>query len=202
MCSNAYLVLEYIEMQSGGDWAELGKGLAQMHRLEAPEFGYTLDNTIGSTRQSNLNRTTSWVEFFRDSRLKFQFNLAEQKGNKLKGVDQLLDKLEDLLGGNSPAPSLVHGDLWSGNASFDSEGRGVIFDPACYYGDREVDLAMTELFGGFSSEFYRAYNEEYPLAEGYERRKNLYNLYHIVNHLNLFGSSYKGQAEAIIQSYL
>lgn len=204
--NQSFLVLEYIELSSlrGEASALLGQQLAQLHKAEQPFFGWHNDNTIGSTAQIN-QRHHDWLSFWRDERLGKQLQFAAKNGfgGRLQSQgEKLLINLEQLLGGHQPAPALLHGDLWGGNAAADAAGRPVIFDPACYYGDRETDLAMTELFGGFGNRFFAAYQEAYPLADGYQRRKTLYNLYHILNHLNLFGSGYLGQAESMIDRLL
>lgn len=197
--SEAWLVLEYLELGKvphGGD-AALARGLAAMHRFSAERFGWIRNNTIGATPQLN-KFSPNWIEFWRDRRLGYQLQLAEINGygGKLqKQGMQLMERLDFFFSSPPPLASLVHGDLWGGNYSFDSAAQPVIFDPAIYYGDRETDLAMTELFGGFSEVFYAAYREAYPLDPGYATRKTLYNLYHILNHLNLFGGGYLRQAE-------
>lgn len=137
---------------------------------------------------------------FTEYRLGYQFQLAERQSAHFP-TSQLLAAVPKLLG-HKPQPSLVHGDLWGGNAAITTSGEPVIFDPATYVGDREVDLAMTELFGGFPAAFYRGYNEVFPLAVGYERRKTLYNLYHVLNHFNLFGGGYASQANRMIDQIL
>ena len=187
----AYLLLEYLELKGEGDFAALGRRLANAHRQPGPRFGWTRDNYIGSTPQQN-GWGEDWAEFWLTRRLQPQIERARTKGFDLK-----LSRLT-LLENHRPQPSLLHGDLWSGNAGFTATGP-VVFDPAVYYGDREADLAMTELFGGFPREFYRAYNEVLPLAEGYEKRKHLYNLYHLLNHLNLFGAGYLGQVKSTLR---
>lgn len=199
----AYLVLEYIDIGAinSHGMQQLGFQLAQMHRTTRAHFGWDTDNTIGSTPQMNTP-SPNWVNFWRENRLGFQLELAGQNGRSLnrKG-ERLLADLEKFFQGYSPAPSLLHGDLWGGNAgSF--QQQPVIFDPAVYYGDRETDLAMTELFGGFSAAFYGAYEEAWPLDAGYRVRKSLYNLYHILNHFNLFGGGYASQAEHMMDSLL
>ncbi|PSN18310.1 hypothetical protein C7271_13155, partial [filamentous cyanobacterium CCP5] len=146
--------------------------------------------------------TADWVEFYREHRLRYQFQLARRRGMQFSGADELLAALPELLAGHDPAPALVHGDLWSGNAAVTSDGEPVIIDPATYYGDREVDMAMSELFGRFSAAFYEGYNAAYPLDAGYEQRKTLYNLYHVVNHFNLFGGGYGSQAQRMIHQLL
>jgi fructosamine-3-kinase len=200
----SFLVLEYIALGGRGDWGAFGKQLAQLHRTSSRQFGWTRDNTIGSTPQINT-QTADWIEFWRERRLGYQFELAERNGYKgtlQKKGERLMTSLEVLFRDYRPQPSLLHGDLWGGNAAFDDLGNPVIFDPAVYYGDREADLAMTELFGSFGPRFYEAYNEEWPLDSGYRVRKDLYNLYHILNHLNLFGGGYLRQAERTIDGLL
>lgn len=200
----AFLVLEYLELGGGGDAAALGRGLAAQHRKTAAAFGWSRDNTIGSTPQINTP-SADWSAFLRERRLGFQLRLAARNGygGRLQTLgEQLLARLEDFFPGYSPLPSLLHGDLWGGNAAFTVSGEPVVFDPAVYYGDREADLAMTELFGGFGAAFHAAYREAWPLDPGYATRKILYNLYHILNHANLFGGGYAGQAETMMQRLL
>lgn len=198
--ANAYLVLEYLAFGRGGSGALLGRQLAAMHRVMRPQFGWTRDNTIGSTPQINA-WSDDWVRFWRERRLRFQFDLAQENGwggSLQKSGVQLLDRLEGFFDDYRPQPSLLHGDLWSGNHAYLADGQPVIFDPAVYFGDREADIAMTELFGGFGRDFYAGYTEIWPLDAGYAVRKDLYNLYHILNHLNLFGGSYQRQALRLI----
>jgi fructosamine-3-kinase len=145
------------------------------------------------------------VEFWREHRLGYQLGLAEQRGgpaNLLRKGEQLMQLVPNLFTDYQPRPSLLHGDLWSGNYAVTREGDPIIFDPAVYFGDREADLAMTELFGGFSRRFYQAYNEAWPLDKGYQVRKTFYNLYHILNHFNMFGGGYGGQAERMTEQLL
>ncbi len=192
---HAYLVLEYIPLENHGDPVLAGHKLAALHRTVHEQFGWKQDNYIGTTPQPN-HRGADWVDFWRDQRLGHQLALAAKHGYRgalSKHGERLLEKLPGLLGHN-PAPSLLHGDLWSGNLGYDCNSQPVIYDPAVYFGDREADLAMTELFGGFPSRFYDAYNDVWPLDSGYKTRKILYNLYHILNHLNLFGGHYEQQA--------
>jgi protein-ribulosamine 3-kinase len=165
--------------------------LAKVHRTAAPRFGWQRDNYIGSTPQRN-GWCEDWREFWIERRVGPQLELARRNGFRV--AEPPLGSLD----GHRPQPSLLHGDLWSGNAGFTAEGP-VIFDPAVYYGDREADLAMTELFGGFPGTFYEAYHAAWPLEPGYEQRKHLYNLYHLLNHLNLFGGSYLGQVESTLR---
>jgi fructosamine-3-kinase len=200
--NSAYIVLEWLKLGAANpnSWQEMGRNLAAMHRAtSARGFGWEQNNTIGSTPQIN-NWTTDWVEFYASRRLGYQFQLAKRKGENFLQQEQLLASLPQLLS-HPVQPSLVHGDLWGGNAAC-IEGEPVIFDPATYYGDREVDIAMTELFGGFPAAFYHGYNEVFPLAPGYEQRKTLYNLYHILNHFNLFGGGYASAANRMISQIL
>lgn len=199
--NRAYLVLEYLDLHGTHDAAAtLGEQLAALHRVPQPYFGWGRDNTIGSTPQINA-RSEGWIAFWRDWRLGYQLRLAAENGHggtlQRRG-ERLLADLPGFFRGYTPQPALLHGDLWSGNYGVDTTGRPVIFDPATYYGDREADLAMTELFGGFPPRFYTAYNLHYPLDAGYGVRKDLYNLYHVLNHLNLFGGGYRAQAERML----
>jgi len=200
----SYLVLEHLELGARGNVRQLGEQLAALHRREGTGFGFSQDNYIGTTKQPN-GWNNDWLEFWREHRLGYQLRLAEQNGytGKLQQLGAtLLDALPGFFGGYTPQPSLLHGDLWSGNHGFLTDGTPVIFDPAAYYGDRECDLAMTELFGGYPADFYAAYRAAYPLDEGYSKRKELYNLYHILNHANLFGGGYAQQAEGMMQRLL
>jgi fructosamine-3-kinase len=190
----AYLLLEFLELRAGGDFAALGSMLAQTHRRHGPRFGWRRDNYIGTTPQANA-WCDSWTQFWLERRMRPQLELARKNGFGIP-----FPPLK-LIENHRPEASLLHGDLWSGNAGFGNEGP-VLFDPAVYYGDREADLAMTELFGGFPAQFYAAYEEAYPLEDGYERRKHFYNLYHLLNHLNLFGGGYLGQVEATLRLLL
>jgi len=204
--ASAWLALEFIDLERppAATAAELGTGLAALHRTPAPRFGWERDNTIGATRQPNA-WTADWVEFLRHHRLGFQLDLAQANGlaaGVLARGQRLLEGLPAFFRDYRPAASLLHGDLWSGNWAADREGRPVIFDPAVYFGDREADLAMTELFGRFDEAFYRAYREAWPLDPGYRVRRDLYNLYHLLNHYNLFGAGYAAQADALIARLL
>jgi protein-ribulosamine 3-kinase len=200
---NAWFVMEYIHMGGRSNARLAGEQLALMHRKEASRFGWRMDNTIGSTPQPN-GWMQDWAAFWRDRRLGFQLQLAARNGHggalQAKG-ERLLGCLEQLLD-HDPVPSLLHGDLWGGNIGYDDDGNPVIFDPAVYYGDREADLAMTELFGGFGTGFYEAYDAVWPIDSGYAVRKTLYNLYHILNHLNLFGGGYASQAQGMMERLL
>lgn len=201
-----FLILEFIDAAPARkNFAEtLGRGLAGLHRRRADRFGFDTDNYIGSSAQPNP-RTESWVDFFAKSRLGFQLDLLRSRGFATAELDAkvqtLIENLEKLIGGRDIEPSLLHGDLWAGNQMADESGGPVLIDPAVYYGDREADLAMTELFGRFGAKFYAAYREAYPLDSGYEDRRDIYNLYHLMNHLNLFGLSYMGGVMGILRQY-
>ncbi|MEZ5582090.1 MAG: fructosamine kinase family protein [Candidatus Competibacteraceae bacterium] len=201
-----YLVLEYLSLKpvDSAGLASLGRRLAALHRMVRPYFGWTQDNTIGATPQYNPP-SQDWIAFWRQHRLGYQLQLAAKQGYggalQRKG-ESLVAQLEGFFVDYTPVACLLHGDLWGGNVACDKSGDPVIFDPAPYYGDREADLAMTELFGGFGPEFYAAYREAYPLSDGYGTRRILYNLYHIINHLNLFGRSYLAQAERMMDHLL
>jgi protein-ribulosamine 3-kinase len=202
----SWIVLEHLELQPAADQAmrTLGGNLARMHRVTSQRYGWHRDNTIGSTPQINTP-ADDWIAFWREQRLGFQLRLAASNGHGGRLIacgERLMEKLPAFFKGYTPPPSLVHGDLWSGNAAMADGGEPVIYDPAVYYGDREADLAMSELFGGFSSSFYAAYRAEYPLDPGYATRKAFYNLYHVLNHFNLFGGGYGAQAERMIEQLL
>ena len=199
----AALVLEFLPMARGGsgDWEEMGRQLARMHRYTAENHGWPHDNWIGSSPQVNTPDPDG-VRFLADCRLRPQVDWARKRGLPLRDADALIARLPDFFADYVPVPSLLHGDLWSGNAGFLGDGTPVIFDPAAYYGDREADLAMTEMFGGYPPAFHEAYNAEWPLDPGYRIRKQLHLLYHTLNHYNLFGGGYGSQAEAIINRLL
>ena len=192
-----------------GDFFErFGRQFAELHRHHAETFGFYEDNFIGATPQINLaagKSAQNWAEFFWEKRLLFQYKLAEKRGYATPDLTKLFGKLEsaiaDLLAGSEEPPSLLHGDLWSGNFLADENNEPVLIDPAVYYGHREADLAMTQLFGGFSESFYAAYRESFPLPDGWQERENLYKLYHVLNHLNLFGRGYYSQAISLLRNY-
>ncbi len=201
----AYLVLEYIALRPLDDDTQkrLGEGLAALHAITAPRHGFDRDNTIGTTPQPN-GWETSWTEFWRRRRLGPQLDRARGRGDDAlnRAGAGLLSRLDDLLAGHDPLPSLLHGDLWAGNAAADEHGQPVIFDPASYYGDRETDLAMMALFGGFPIAL-DAYRAAWPVEAGQaELRRDLYQLYHLLNHFNLFGGGYGSRARQVAQSLL
>jgi fructosamine-3-kinase len=202
----SFLVLEHVEFGPAGSASEeqLGRGLAALHRVTHRRYGWWRDNTIGATTQPNAE-LEDWCAFYASRRLSHQLALAERNGHggRLQGRGEtLLVRLSALLDGHRPAASLLHGDLWGGNWAVDRSGAPVVFDPAVYHGDREADLAMTELFGGFGARFHAAYREAWPVDAGYTTRRTLYNLYHVLNHLNLFGGAYRAQAEDMIERLL
>jgi len=202
----AYLVMEALELGASKpeSMTLLGEQLAAMHQTTQPKFGWYRDNTIGATHQPN-QWNHDWLSFWREQRLGFQLTLAAEKGahrSLINKGEQLLDNTDIFFTNYQPQASLLHGDLWSGNYAITTQGVPVIFDPAVYFGDREADIAMTELFGGFSQDFYAAYNNAWPLDDGYKTRKIFYNLYHILNHFNLFGGSYASQAEDMMDRLL
>lgn len=200
----SYLVLEHLELSSRGNAHLLGEQLAALHRCTSPRFGFAQDNFIGTTPQPNT-WTDDWITFWRDQRLGFQLQLAAKNGYRgelQQAGEKLLDVLPAFFAGYNPQPSLLHGDLWGGNHAYLTDGTPTIFDPAAYYGDRECDLAMTELFGGYPADFYAAYRAAWPLDAGYAQRRNLYNLYHVLNHANLFGGGYVRQAEQMMRALL
>jgi fructosamine-3-kinase len=200
----SYLVLEHLEMSPRGDAKLLGEQLAALHRCTGKSIGFSTDNFIGVTPQPN-GWSDNWIDFWREQRLGFQLRLAAENGygGQLQGLgEKLLDVLPAFFESYTPQPSLLHGDLWGGNHAYLADGTPTFFDPAAYYGDREADLAMTELFGGYSADFYTAYRAAYPLHEGYPLRRDLYNLYHILNHANMFGGGYVRQAEEMTRQLL
>lgn len=199
----SYLVLEHISsgQPNRTSWEQFGQQLAELHQTVLPHFGWHRDNTIGGSLQVNAV-SEDWISFFHDQRLLFQIDLAKKNGFNLNGGSRLLEGLPTFFDEYSPLPSLLHGDLWSGNAGFDLEGNPFLYDPCCYYGDRETDLAFTEFFGGFHPHFYAAYDEAYSLDRGYTRRKTLYNLYHCLNHFNLFGPPYDSQSQSMTDQLL
>lgn len=200
----AYIVMEYIEMSAAADSARMAQALAAMHGCVQPEFGFRCDNTIGSTPQSN-RWTRDWVEFWREQRLGLQLELARRNGLAAETIDaglRLSQRLPQFFSHYRPQASLLHGDLWSGNQGADASGEPVIYDPACYFGDHEADLAMMELFGSPGERFFAVYNEHFPIDADYGLRRDLYNLYHVLNHANLFGGGYAAQARRMTERLL
>ena len=199
--NSSYIVLQWLNLAGGSNksWTEMGRQLAAMHRQGTSDrFGFEVNNTIGSTLQINT-WMDNWADFFAQQRIGYQLKLAKRKGGNFPDTNKVVNAVRSRLSDRQPEASILHGDLWSGNAAITADGAPVIFDPATYYGDREADLAMTELFGGFSAAFYSGYNEVWQLDSGYQQRKSIYNLYHILNHFNLFGGGYGSQAARIIK---
>ncbi len=206
LAGNAVHVLEYLTLTSPTDatLTRLGHELAALHRVQGSRFGWARDNHIGATPQCNAP-SADWAEFWQHRRLGYQLELAGHNGyggTLQRRGEQLLGRIGALLRDHRPVASLLHGDLWSGNYAADVAGAPVVFDPALYYGDRETDIAMTELFGGFGPGFYAAYRQAWPLESGYPTRRTLYNLYHVLNHLNVFGAGYLHRAERMIDELL
>lgn len=203
-----FLLLEMIEKgrPGPGTMADFGRSLARLHRsLRRDQSGFDGDNHIGATPQPNP-WTKNWIAFFREHRLGFQLETAARRGLAdralRKDVEAVMARLDQILiPPDEERPSLIHGDLWGGNYLVDRHGNAVLIDPAVYYGHREADLAMTRLFGDFGSAFYGAYREEWPLERGFDERLDLYNLYHMLNHLNLFGGGYASSVRGICRRY-
>lgn len=211
LADSNFLLLENIEQgNKPSDFFNVfGQSFAQMHQYKAKEFGFFEDNYIGASPQYNLpkaNEKTDWPEFYFQKRLLPQLKMVEQNGYASsvlsKGILKIGERIHEILKGSEEAPTLLHGDLWGGNYLCDKFGIAVLIDPACYYGHREADLAMTKMFGGFTQEFYDSYQKEFPLAKGWEYRENIYLLYHYLNHLNLFGSSYYSSTVQLINTYI
>ena len=199
----SFLVIEHLNLKlpNDEDWYQLGVELAQTHQdVVHGEYGWQEDNVIGHTLQRNT-WSKNWSMFFAEQRIGWQLQLLAEKGIYFGDIDHICQTCHDMLVSHHPRPSLLHGDLWQGNVGFTNEGP-VIFDPACYYGDREADIAMTELFGQFPNSFYQGYQATFPLQKHYEQRKNLYNFYHVLNHANLFGGIYINQAKANLKYVL
>jgi len=200
---DSYVVFEKLTMGGSGSAKEMGRKLAAMHRHTAADgmFGWRMNNTIGATFQPNP-KMSSWSEFWDVCRLGHMLDLCKREGATFPQEKELRLRVKEVFSEHVCAPSLVHGDLWSGNKAYTTEGEPVIFDPATYYGDREVDIAMTYLFGSFPASFYEAYMEAWPLPAGHEQRRVVYNLYHILNHFVLFGGGYLYEANSMISSIL
>ena len=207
---NDYILTEYISRGTASDafFEQFGRELARLHRYQSDSFGFYENNYIGDNQQINIpdeKEQTDWVDFYFNKRLLFQFKLAEKNGyatpSLRNGMIHLEKTIGSILSNSIEPPCLLHGDLWAGNFICDENGSAVLIDPAVYYGHREADLAMTKLFGGFPRVFYDSYQREYPLKPEWEYREGLYKLYHVLNHLNLFGSDYLHEAENILRSY-
>lgn len=205
----AFLVIAWIDAASGTSrdaaGAALGVGLAEQHRRTAPAYGLDHDNYCGLTPQPN-GWLPSWLDFYRDRRLRHQITLAERQGflrhPRRSQLERLVERLELWIDPRPEPPSLLHGDLWGGNWLVDETGQPVLIDPAAYYGDREAELAMCRLFGGFPCSFYDAYDAAWPPLPGRHERVPLYQIYHLLNHLNLFGEVYGAQVDAVLRRYV
>jgi fructosamine-3-kinase len=200
-----YLLLEHIDeaRPSGNYWETFGKRLAALHKITNKGFGLDHSNYIGSLQQNNI-QCSSWIDFFITQRLKTQLKIAANKNRidtgAMKAFDVLIEKLKDLL--PTERPSLLHGDLWSGNVMTNNKGEPCLIDPAVYFGNREVDLAMARLFGGFDNSFLKSYHHSFPLLPGYAERFDIYNLYPLLVHVNLFGGGYLSQVVAILKRFV
>ncbi len=206
-----YILLEQIEAgnKQKNFSEDFGRKFALLHKFTGKYYGFYEDNYIGSNPQLNIskeNEKQDWANFYFNKRILFQLHLAEETGNSTselqKSIAVLENKIDEIVVDNGENPSLLHGDLWGGNYLINEKGFACLIDPAVYYGNREADLAMTKLFGGFDLRFYEAYNEAFPLPDGYEYRENIYKLYHVLNHLNLFGGGYYSQAMSLISNYI
>ena len=206
-----YILLEAIESGTRikNFFEDFGRRFAEMHKFTSDQFGFYENNYIGSIPQINIpqqNEANNWTEFYFNKRILFQYELAVKNGygdsTLISLIKKLENKIQEILKGSDEPPCLLHGDLWGGNYIVDEKGEACLIDPAVYYGHREADLAMTKLFGGFSSEFYKAYNKFYPLPDGYDYRENIYKLYHVMNHLNLFGTGYYNQTISLLKFYV
>jgi len=205
-----YILTEYIRRGTTSEdfFKRFGRAFANMHRYQSGYFGFYENNFIGNNVQVNISNEkerSDWATFYFNKRLLYQFQLAETNGymtRELKnGMDRLEKNIATILKDSIEPPCLLHGDLWAGNFICDENGEAVLIDPAVYYGHREADLAMTKLFGGFSQSFYDSYQREYPLKPGWEYREGLYKLYHVMNHLNLFGYGYLHEVKSILNQY-
>ncbi len=205
-----FIIIENIKQQikNKSFWENFGRNFARLHKFTNKSYGFYEDNYIGSTPQLNLadgKESSDWTEFYFNKRLLYQYKLAEKNGytgeEMRKAFSELEKKIQNIFLDIKVVPSLLHGDLWGGNFISDETGNACLIDPAVYYGHNEADLAMTKLFGGFDNRFYSAYSEEFPLEYGYNYRENVYKLYHVLNHLNLFGSGYYNQVINLIKFY-
>lgn len=199
-----FLLMEYVAERSAKNNAakQFGRQLARLHSKQNDRFGFNESNFIGRLPQSNRWHN-SWTDFFIEERIEPQVEMARNAGkldaDSSRAFKSLYQQLDNIFPEEQPA--LLHGDLWGGNYFYDTEGQAVIFDPAVYFGHREIEIAFTYLFGGFSSSFYDSYNQEKPLAPGFENRRDIYNLYPLLVHTNLFGGSYARQVTSIVNRF-
>lgn len=198
---HSFLLLEHIDFSKGpgrsNDYFALGKGLAELHAIDRGHFGWHRDNTIGSTPQPNP-KSMDWIQFWSTHRLEHQARLAYNSGFRIDNLDWIIPRTDELFQDYLPVPSLIHGDLWSGNAGFDKNGKPVIFDPASYFADREAEFGIIHMFGGFPDPFFHGYDSVLKRRDDFSRRKALYQIYHELNHLNLFGSSYLSSVQSSV----
>lgn len=198
---HSYLVLEYLSMTQGDEttWFHFGQALAKLHSNHTQQmYGWQEDNFIGLTPQPNLWQK-KWSSFYAEQRIGFMLQLLFEKGHELANIDSVVESIKRLLIGHNPTPSMLHGDLWQGNAGF-HKNQPVLYDPAFYFGDRETDIAMTELFGRFPDSFYQGYIDIWPLDDDYQYRKPIYQLYHVLNHALLFGGQYIDSAKITLKN--
>jgi fructosamine-3-kinase len=208
--------MEFVELGDLDEkfWERFAADLSNMHKADTEsyipkndfqngkKFGFLQDNYIGKTKQINTPKET-WLDFFRENRLEYQFKLAEKyfSSDDFKKINKLLDNLSSFLI-EPEKPALLHGDLWGGNVMCNKKSQAMLIDPACYVGHPEADIAMTELFGGFSGKFYDAYKQTGLIQPEYSERRDLYNLYHLLNHLNMFGTTYLSAVQTVIDKYV
>lgn len=199
-----FLIMDWIEMNQN-DQSKLGRGLAEMHiksnKSSIIDYGYPIKGYIGTTTQIECWEK-NWADCFINYRIKIQLNKLKNKTLNNKVIDKLISKIRLVLNDHKPFISLIHGDLWSGNISTGGMGKGVIFDPACWWADCEVDIAMSRLFGGFNREFYEEYYKIKPKNKDFQKRTIIYNLYHVLNHANMFGGGYLNQVDNYIENIL
>lgn len=201
VATHSFLVLEHISMNQGNEysWQRAGEKLAQLHQQETQQmYGWQEDNFIGTTPQANMWHR-KWCQFFAEQRIGIMLQRLAEQGHHLANIEQSISSVKSLLAGHQPTASMLHGDLWHGNIGFHHE-QAILFDPAFYFGDRETDIAMTELFSRFPAAFYQGYNSVWPLEEEYEYRKSVYQLYHILNHALLFGGHYLESAKVMLKN--
>ncbi|WP_018693579.1 fructosamine kinase family protein [Algicola sagamiensis] len=199
----SFLVMEYIPLEPHSDigWGEAGEMLAELHAIHEQEcFGLDEENYIGTNLQPN-GWHKKWCIFFAEQRIGWMLQILEEKGHSFGDIEEIIGVIKHYLGHHKPKPSLLHGDLWRGNIGF-HENEPVFYDPSSYYGDAEADIAMTELFGPFPPQFYQGYYATFPKSSGYELRRNIYNLYHLLNHAILFRGQYVHEAGNIIKQLM
>lgn len=204
LSGNDFLLLSVIETgtKTTNSDLEFGIELAKLHQCSASQFGLDHDNFIGKLPQSNTTHT-NWADFFITERIEPQIKMGVDSGKFSPELIQKVDKIHSVIQSSFPeeAPALLHGDIWSGNYMYSVDGAVSIYDPAVYFGHREMDISMTRLFGGFSDQFYEGYNSAFPLAEDFEQRVSIYNLYPVLVHVNLFGGGYIQQAKRILDRF-